>query len=87
MTEYKFDPGSINAPAGKIVFFLVNSGTLSHDLVIKDSSGKRVAASDLVSAGDTFVFTVDNISAGSYTIICDQPGHEAGGMKGTLTIS
>jgi plastocyanin len=87
MTEYHFEPSAINATAGKVVFFLVNSGTQQHDLVIKNSSGTRVAGSDLVSAGDSFVFTVDSISAGSYTFICDQPGHEAGGMKGTLTIS
>ena len=87
MTEYKFDPGALNATSGKVVFFLVNAGQQSHDLVIKDTSGNRVAHSDLVSAGDSFVFTVDNISAGTYTIICDQPGHEAAGMKGTLTVS
>ena len=87
MTEYKFDPGALTAKSGKVVFFLVNAGAQSHDLVIKDSSGTRVGGSELVSAGDTKVFTVDNIPAGSYTVICDQPGHEASGMKGTLTVS
>jgi uncharacterized cupredoxin-like copper-binding protein len=56
-------------------------------LVIRNSAGTRMAGSDLVSAGDTLVFTVDNIAAGTYTIFCDQPGHEASGMKGTLTIT
>jgi uncharacterized cupredoxin-like copper-binding protein len=46
-----------------------------------------VARSELVSSGDSFVFTVDSIAAGSYTIVCDQPGHEASGMKGTLTVT
>ena len=89
MTEYKFDPSTINASSGKVVFFLVNAGTTSHDLIIRDSSGNRVsgAASELVSAGDSFVFTVSNIAAGSYTFFCDQPGHEASGMKGTLTVT
>jgi uncharacterized cupredoxin-like copper-binding protein len=87
MTEYKFDPSSISAPAGKVVFFLVNSGTTSHDLIIRDGSGKRLAGSELVSAGDTSVFTVDSIAAGNYTFFCDQPGHEQSGMKGDLTIS
>ncbi|HYT11849.1 MAG TPA: cupredoxin domain-containing protein [Candidatus Nitrosopolaris sp.] len=87
MTEYKFDPSTMSAPAGKVVFYLVNAGTTSHDMVIRDSSGKRMAASELVSAGDSFVFTVDNLAAGSYTIFCDQPGHEASGMKGTLTVT
>ena len=87
MTEFKFDPSTISVPSGKVVFFLVNAGTSSHDMTIRDSSGATIAHSDLVSAGDSFVFTVDSIAAGTYTFFCSQPGHEASGMKGTLTVS
>ena len=87
MTEFKFDPSTIPAPSGKVVFFLVNSGTTSHDMVIRDSTGKRLAASELVSAGDSFVFTVSTLAAGTYKFFCDQPGHEASGMFGSLTIT
>jgi plastocyanin len=87
MTEFKFDPSTETAPNGKVVFFLVNAGTVSHDVVIRDGSGMRIAASELVSAGDSIVFTIASIAAGSYTIFCDQPGHEASGMKGTLTVT
>jgi plastocyanin len=85
MSDYKFNPSDISTPSGKVVFYLVNSGTVSHDFVIRDGSGKRLSASELVSAGDSVVFTVDSLAAGSYTIFCDQQGHEALGMKGTLT--
>ena len=85
LSEFKFDPSTITVPSGKAVFFLVNTGTSSHDMEILDSSGKRVAISELVSAGDSIVFTVDNIPAGTYKIRCTQQGHEASGMKGTLT--
>ena len=87
MTEFKFVPSEITAPSGKVVFFLVNSGTTSHNFIIRDSSNKRLKGSDLVSAGDSFVFTVDSIAAGTYTFFCDQQGHEASGMKGTLAIT
>jgi uncharacterized cupredoxin-like copper-binding protein len=88
MTEFKFTPGDLSAPAGNVVFFLVNDGNgISHDMVIQDSSGKTVAKSELVSSGDSVVFPVNNIAAGAYTIICDQPGHKDSGMKGTLTIT
>ena len=91
MTEWKFDPGtdtSITAPAGRVVFYVVNaSSNTSHDMIIRNNAGTRVAGSDLISAGDTSVFTVTNIAAGTYTIFCDQPGHESSGMKGTLTIT
>jgi plastocyanin len=87
LTEFKFDPSTVSASSGKVVFYLVNGGTTSHDMVIRDSSNNRIDGSELISAGDTFVFTVTNISAGTYTYFCDQAGHEASGMKGTLTIT
>jgi plastocyanin len=87
MTEYKFAPATLSAPHGKVVFWLVNSGSLAHNMIIRDQSKTRVAGSELVSAGDSKVFTVDNIPAGTYNFICDQPGHEAQGMSGTLTIT
>lgn len=87
MTEFKFDPSSITAPHGKIIFWLVNSGTTQHDLAIRDSSNNRIATSELISAGDSKEFDVPDIAAGTYTIFCSQPGHEASGMKGTLTVT
>jgi plastocyanin len=56
-------------------------------MVIRDSSNNLLDRSDLISAGDTFVFTVNSIPPGTYTIFCDQAGHEASGMHGTLTVS
>jgi plastocyanin len=87
LTEFKFDPSTVSAPSGKVVFYLVNGGTTSHDMVIRDSSNNRIDGSELISAGDTFVFTVNNMPAGTYTYFCDQAGHEASGMKGTLTVT
>jgi plastocyanin len=88
MTEFKFAPDTLTVPSGRVVFYLVNGGSnTSHDMVIRDGTGKRIAGSDLVSTGDTSVFTVDTIAAGTYTYFCDQPGHEGSGMKGTLTVT
>jgi plastocyanin len=87
MTEYSFTPSTVTVPNGKVVLYLVNSGTISHDMIIRDSAGGTVASSELISAGDSFVFTVNNIAAGSYNFDCDQPGHKASGMKGTLTVT
>jgi len=53
MTEFKFDHSDIEAKAGKVTFFLVNSGSAQHDMVIEDTGGKVVAKSDLISAGDS----------------------------------
>ena len=87
MTEFKFDPSTITVAHGSVTFWLVNSGTTAHDMAIRDGSGKTLATSELVSAGDSKAFTVSNLAAGSYTFYCSQPGHEASGMKGTLTVT
>lgn len=87
MSDFKFDPASINVPSGKVVFFLVNAGSVSHDMIISDSSNNRVAASELISAGDSFVFPVESIAAGTYQFYCDQPGHRDSGMHGVLTVT
>jgi len=85
MTEFAFSPSTLSVPSGKVVFYLVNAGTISHDMVIKDSSGNSAGRSELVSAGDSFVFSVSNLATGKYRFVCDQPGHETDGMFGTLT--
>jgi plastocyanin len=87
LTDHKFGPAEISAPAGKVVFYLVNSGATAHDMAIRDASKKQLAVSEVVAPGDSKVFTVDNIAAGSYVIVCTQQGHEALGMLGKLTVT
>ena len=87
-SDFKFDPKSISVSGGKVVLYLVNSGSTGHDFVItKDAAGKEVVSkSSLVAAGDTSAFTVDNIAPGSYFFRCDVPGHADSGMTGTLSV-
>ena len=85
MTEYKFQPKDISVGSGKVTFTLVNSGTTSHDMTVADSGGKIIAKSEVVQAGDSKVFTIDNLPAGKYQIYCDLPGHKDSGMVGSLT--
>jgi uncharacterized cupredoxin-like copper-binding protein len=85
--DFNFKPKDISVPAGKVVFFLVNSGPAAHDMLIADSTGKTLARSSLVQSGDTFTFTVDNLPAGKYVFYCDVPGHRQSGMEGTLTVT
>lgn len=87
LSEFKFDPSSIDAKAGKVTLFLVNSGSAGHDLVVQDSTGKVIAKSQVVSGGGSAVLQIPDLAAGSYTIVCDVPGHSEAGMKGTLNVS
>jgi plastocyanin len=87
MTEFKFDPSSIAVKPGRASFYLVNSGTVAHNMIVLGPDGRRVAGSELVQGGGTSVFTIDALAAGSYRVICDQPGHEPAGMKGALSVA
>jgi plastocyanin len=80
----RFDPPSVTVPIGQTIqFTLVNDGSLVHDFVLTEGVDQpvKVEANGKSSAGATFSVA----RAGSYTYICTQPGHEAAGMKGTLT--
>jgi uncharacterized cupredoxin-like copper-binding protein len=85
MTDYKFNPADLNVKAGKVSFLLVNSGGVSHDMVVMSADGKQMGRSELVQPGNSGDLTIANLPAGSYTMICDQPGHANLGMKGTVT--
>jgi plastocyanin len=87
MTEFKFDPAAISAKSGRVTFFLVNSGSVAHDMVVQGPDGTKLASSDLVQGGDSGVFTISDLAPGSYRVVCDQPGHEQAGMKGTLSVT
>jgi uncharacterized cupredoxin-like copper-binding protein len=86
LADFSFTPSSIQGKSGENTFFLVNEGKSSHDMTIKDSTGKQLARSELVQPGNTALLTV-KLDAGMYEVICTQPGHADAGMKATLTVS
>jgi uncharacterized cupredoxin-like copper-binding protein len=71
------------AKAGKVTLLSKNDSPVPHDISVKgggvDQRGKEV------SGGGTSKVTV-NLKPGKYTFYCSVPGHEQGGMKGTLTV-
>ena len=90
MTEFRFEPGTtqvLRAPHGRIVFVVVNRGTVLHDMTILDAAGSRLAQSEEVAPGDSSLLTVRDLPAGTYRIVCSQPGHVEAGMVGSLVVS
>jgi plastocyanin len=78
----KFNSDSFTAPTGKVQFNY--SGATGHTLAIQDPKF------------DGFLLTTDAggpkkgsvlLTPGKYTLYCTVPGHEAAGMKATLTVS
>ena len=80
----KFDKTTLTAKAGKVTLEMSNPSQLPHAVAIKgngvDVDGKTVGN------GETSTASTD-LKPGTYTFYCPVPGHEAAGMKGTLTVN
>ena len=81
----RFDKSEYSAAAGNVKVVTVNEDTVRHTLlIIKD--GIKVPNFKLVVAQEGAIDVGEvNLAAGSYTLICDVPGHQ--NMKATLTVS
>jgi uncharacterized cupredoxin-like copper-binding protein len=97
--EFSMVAKPAQVPAGKVAFDVVNRGTILHEMVVVpgDSAAtlKRAdgTASEKGSPGEvpdvqpgkagTVTIT---LPAGKYVVLCNLPGHFAGGMYTTLVV-
>jgi plastocyanin len=81
----RFDKSEYSAAAGNVKVVTVNEDTVRHTLlIIKD--GVKLPNFKLVVAQEGAIDVGEiNLAAGSYTLICDVPGHQ--NMKANLTVS
>jgi plastocyanin len=79
----KFDKSSYTAKAGDLTIGYTDDGSLVHTLLIKEKPDFKL---QVTSKGDSKSAKA-SLAAGTYTLFCDVPGHEAGGMKATLNVS
>ena len=80
-SEFKIVTSTTTFKAGQITFQAKNVGQIPHDLAIKGTSDKT----NLIQPGGSATLSV-NLKPGKYLLYCTVPGHEAAGMKGTLTV-
>ena len=81
--NFSFSPTSVTISTEGATITLVNEGSAPHNMEIPDLG----LTSPVVQGGDTVVWEVEPLDAGSYEFICPQPGHADNGMKGTLVVS
>lgn len=82
--EFSITLSDSTVKAGKVTFDIHNTGTVQHDIAVKGNGVN--SNSGLIDAGKTKTWSVTLNTPGSYTIYCSVPGHEAQGMKTTLTV-
>lgn len=99
--EFSMVPAVTDATAGNVTFTVTNSGAMVHEFMVvptdtdaaglpteADGSAKEDAAVGEIpdmAPGATASVTL-NLKAGSYALICNIPGHYAGGMRADFTI-
>jgi len=79
-----FEPDSFSTKAGTITLAYDNPSPVAHNISIKDNSGQTLAESETVT-GDATEASAELVP-GEYVFFCSIPGHETGGMEGTLTV-
>jgi plastocyanin len=80
--QLRFLASSASAKPGKVTLRMKNASSTPHDIAIKGSVNQIGA---IVSGGGISTVNV-SLAPGTYEFYCSVPGHEAAGMKGTLTV-
>ena len=76
-----FTSDKANAPAGPVTFESPNESPIQHNIALKPGG----PLGPVVGTGGNSTFKA-TLKPGTYTFYCSVPGHEEGGMKGTLTV-
>jgi uncharacterized cupredoxin-like copper-binding protein len=99
MTDFKFAPAALEAPAGAdVTLTLSNLASVEHEWVLFEAGYQVTLPFDAddedhiywegeVQAGETATFTfVAPAESGVYQVVCGIPGHAEAGMLGTFTV-
>lgn len=89
MFDIYFNPNTVTIPSEKAVeVALKNSGVTDHNFSITDHGNaglKNLNISVTLKAGESGTASI-NAPEGVYYFFCNQPGHEAAGMRGYITV-
>jgi plastocyanin len=81
--QLKFLASSASAKSGKVTLRMKNASSVPHDIAIRGAAANQVGA--IVSGGGVSTVSA-TLAPGTYTFYCSVDGHEAAGMKGTITV-
>lgn len=89
MFDIYFNPNLATIPSDEAVeVALKNNGVTVHNFSVTDHGNaglKNLNISVTLNAGESGTASI-NAPAGDYYFFCDQPGHEAAGMRGYITV-
>ena len=82
--QLAYNTTALVAASSNVTIDFANKSPLPHNVTIANASGKVLGATPTF-AGGSKTLTL-KLPPGTYTFYCSVPGHEAAGMKGTLTV-
>jgi manganese oxidase len=82
LSEYKITPTAIKAAPGDTLT-VINDGSMQHNLAIDGQS----LATPMINPGDSAPMTLNGLPAGTYTVLCQVPGHHDLGMTAQLILT
>lgn len=82
--QLAFEKDTLTAPAGEVTLVMENPSSLEHNIAVEGNGVDEEG--EVVGQGGTSEVTA-TLEPGEYTFYCSVPGHQAGGMEGTLTIT
>ena len=85
LSEWAILPANVSLPAGATRITVTNNGEFSHNLVIKNSNTEISRTPNFTKAENPQVLDID-FQPGSYTWLCDIPGHAEQGMTGIVNV-
>lgn len=80
LTEFSI-LGDLKVPVGPVTVSVTNSGTIAHNLSLVDGP-----STPDINAGESSTFSLGELVAGTYQLLCTIPGHESSGMTASLTV-
>jgi plastocyanin len=80
-----FEPEQLSAEAGNLTIEFDNPAAVAHNVEVESQDGEELGVTDTITQ-DTTSLRLDNVTPGTYEYYCNVPGHQEGGMEGTLTV-
>jgi plastocyanin len=74
----------LETKAGAVTIEFTNEASIPHNVAIREGMDAPVVETEQISEDSSSDTT--ELKAGTYEFYCTVPGHEASGMKGTLTV-
>jgi uncharacterized cupredoxin-like copper-binding protein len=84
--QLRFNTAALKAKAGKVTLRMTNPSSAGMDHGVSVKGNGVTGDGNIVEPGGVSTVTV-TLKKGTYEFFCPVPGHEAAGMKGTLTVS